>query len=65
MTAGKQIYSLWDDLERFDLGDSGAIPSEWKGKKSFIFREDEFGRISTQRSEVQLFSAASGNGDSW
>ncbi|MFC5470900.1 hypothetical protein ACFPPD_19615 [Cohnella suwonensis] len=39
MTAGKQMYSLWDDLDRFDLGDSGAIPSEWNGKKALYLEK--------------------------
>jgi len=34
MTADMKIYSLWDDLEQFDLGDSAAIPSEWKDKRA-------------------------------
>lgn len=34
MTGTKQSYTLWDDLEKFDLGDSGACPSEWNGRKA-------------------------------
>lgn len=34
MTGAKQSYTLWDDLEKFDLGDSGACPSEWNGRKA-------------------------------
>ncbi|USG63733.1 hypothetical protein NDK47_16300 [Brevibacillus ruminantium] len=39
MTADKQMYSLWDDLERFDLGDSEAIPSEWNDKKALYLEK--------------------------
>lgn len=39
MTAAKKFYTLWDDLEKFDLGDSGAHPSEWKGRKALYLEK--------------------------
>ncbi|MBW5448922.1 hypothetical protein GE107_23045 [Cohnella sp. CFH 77786] len=39
MTATRRIYSLWDDLEKFDLGISEARPSEWNGKKALYMEK--------------------------
>ncbi|GBF73850.1 hypothetical protein PA598K_02173 [Paenibacillus sp. 598K] len=39
MTAGAQQYSLWDDLDLFEVGNSGAIPSEWQGKKALYLEK--------------------------
>ncbi|MEK4059707.1 MULTISPECIES: hypothetical protein [unclassified Paenibacillus] len=34
MTITKLHYALWDNLDSFDLGDSGAMPGEWNGSKA-------------------------------
>lgn len=65
MATTKRIYSLWDDLEKFDLGDSGARPSEWKGRKalylekmnSAVFLRDE---VSYQSFRLQAEVAIPG-----
>ncbi|MHA7966960.1 hypothetical protein ACX93W_22865 [Paenibacillus sp. CAU 1782] len=39
MAAEKRVYALWDDLEPFNGGNSGAIPGDWKGKKALYLNQ--------------------------
>ncbi|MFB9324580.1 hypothetical protein ACFFSY_01335 [Paenibacillus aurantiacus] len=49
MSTTRQLYTLWDDLKRLDLGDSGACPAKWQGRdalyleklNSAVFLRDE------------------------
>lgn len=61
MTSTAKLYTLWDDLDMLDLGESGAHPAEWNGAKALyleklnspVFLRDEV-RYPSYRLQVEV-----------